>query len=102
MFKSFVFSLFLCLGSFTIAQDASLTGFIVGFEDEERDLRIGAQILRTLGFKTIRLLTNNPKKITSMADMGILVTERLNLLTEPTKENNAYLLTKASKSGHMI
>ena len=74
----------------------------LGFEDEERDLRIGAQILDTLGFKTIRLLTNNPKKVTSMSDMGILVTERLNLLTEPTKENSAYLLTKASKSGHLI
>ncbi|MDG2473745.1 MAG: GTP cyclohydrolase II [Paracoccaceae bacterium] len=74
----------------------------LGFEDEERDLRIGAQIIKHLGFKKIRLLTNNPKKIASMSDMGIVVEERLNLLTKPTKENASYLSTKASKSGHII
>ena len=74
----------------------------LGFEDEERDLGIGAKIIKSLGYKKIRLLTNNPKKVTSMAEMGITVTERIQLLTEPTKENASYLSTKASKSGHMI
>ncbi len=74
----------------------------LGFEDEERDLRIGAQIIRMLGFKKIRLLTNNPKKVNIMSEMGVLVTERLDLLTKPTKENASYLSTKASKSGHLI
>ena len=74
----------------------------LGFEDEERDLKIGAQIITTLGFKNIRLLTNNPHKVNSMSDMGIVVKERLNLLTKPTKENAAYLSTKAFKSGHFI
>ena len=74
----------------------------LGFEDEERDLKIAAQIIKKLGFHNIRLLTNNPKKITSMSDMGITVEERLNLLTKPTKENRHYLSTKASKSGHLI
>ena len=74
----------------------------LGFEDEERDLKIGAQIIQSLGFNKVRLLTNNPKKVKSMTEMGIEVTERLKLLTEPTKENAAYLSTKAIKSGHLI
>ena len=74
----------------------------LGFEDEERDLRIGAQILKVLGFKKLKLLTNNPKKVKSMMEMGLIVTERLDLLTKPTKENANYLSTKASKSGHII
>ena len=74
----------------------------LGFEDEERDLRIGAQIINMIGFKKIRLLTNNPKKVKSMIEMGIIVSERINLLTKPTKENASYLSTKASKSGHII
>ena len=74
----------------------------LGFEDEERDLKIGAQIIQSLGFNKVRLLTNNPQKVKSMAEMGVIVTERLNLLTEPTKENATYLSTKASKSGHII
>ena len=74
----------------------------LGFEDEERDLKIGAQIIQSLGFNKVRLLTNNPKKVESMIEMGVMVTERLNLLTEPTKENAAYLSIKASKSGHII
>ena len=74
----------------------------LGFEDEERDLKIGAEIIRILGFKKIRLLTNNPRKVTSLLDFGITVEERISLRTEPTKENEAYLLTKASKSGHIL
>ena len=74
----------------------------LGFEDEERDLKIGAQIIQSLGFKKVCLLTNNPKKLTSMTEMGIIVSKRMELLTEPTKENAAYLSTKASKSGHII
>ena len=74
----------------------------LGFEDEERDLKLGAQIVGILGFKRIRLLTNNPKKVASLSDFGLIVEERIGLLTEPTKENAAYLLTKASKSGHLL
>ena len=74
----------------------------LGFEDEERDLRVGAQIIKMLGFKKIRLLTNNPKKVKSMSALNIIVTERLDLLTEPRKENAHYLSTKAIKSGHIM
>ncbi len=74
----------------------------LGFEDEERDLKIGAQIISMLGFKKIRLLTNNPKKIFSMSEMGLEVIERIELIIEPNKENASYLYTKALKSGHLI
>ena len=74
----------------------------LGFEDEERDLRIGAQIIKELGFTKVRLLTNNPKKVKSVSEMGIHITERINLITNPTKENADYLSTKASKSGHIF
>ena len=67
-----------------------------------RNYGIGAQIINLLGFEKIRLLTNNPQKVKSMAALNIIVTERLNLVTEPTKENADYLLTKAAKSGHLI
>ena len=74
----------------------------LGFEDEERDFQIGAEILKTLGFSSARLLTNNPKKIHMLEKNGIQVQERVSLLTEPTDENFAYLRTKAKKSGHIF
>ena len=74
----------------------------LGFEDEERDFQVGAEILKTLGFSSARLLTNNPKKIQMLEKNGIKVQERVSLLTEPTSENLAYLRTKAKKSGHMF
>ena len=74
----------------------------LGFEDEERDLRIGAQILVKLGFTDVRLMTNNPNKIKSDAEMGINIKERVELITDPTDENDSYLTTKARKSGHLL
>ena len=74
----------------------------LGFEDEERDLRIGAQIILKLGFKKLRLMTNNPKKVASVSEMGLEVIQRVELLTQPTDENAPYLSTKASKSGHLL
>ena len=72
----------------------------LGFEDEERDFEIGAKILKELGFKKIKLLTNNPKKIKMMETFGIEVVERIPLKTELTPENKNYLATKVKKSGH--
>ncbi len=74
----------------------------LGFEDEERDLRIGAQIVKQLGYSKVRLLTNNPQKIKCVSEMGITVTERIDLITKPTTENLNYLKTKAAKSGHLF
>ena len=72
----------------------------LGFEDEERDFEIGAKILKELGFKRIKLLTNNPKKINMMEAFGIEVVKRIPLKTALTPENTNYLATKVKKSGH--
>ena len=74
----------------------------LGFEDDERDFRIGAEILRKLGFSSVRLLTNNPKKLAMMKGCGLHVTERVPLHVGETAENRAYLATKAAKSGHLL
>ena len=74
----------------------------LGFEDDERDFRIGAEILRKLGFSAVRLLTNNPKKLAMMEGCGLHVTERVPLKVGETAENRAYLATKAAKSGHLL
>ena len=74
----------------------------LGFEDDERDFRLGADILRELGFSSVRLLTNNPKKIAMMEKTGIAVAERVPLKVGETDYNRAYLATKAKKSGHLL
>ncbi|MFN3846716.1 MAG: GTP cyclohydrolase II [Paracoccaceae bacterium] len=74
----------------------------LGFEDDERDFRIGADILRRMGFSSVRLLTNNPKKLAMMESCGIHVVERVPLQVGKTDQNAAYLATKATKSGHLL
>ncbi|QGX97127.1 GTP cyclohydrolase II [Roseovarius faecimaris] len=74
----------------------------LGFEDDERDFRIGADILRRLGFSSVRLMTNNPAKIDMMRAHGIDVAERVPLHVGENPHNEAYLATKAAKSGHML
>jgi len=74
----------------------------LGFEDDERDFRIGANILKELGFSKVRLLTNNPRKIKMMEDTGIKVAERVELKVGENAFNSAYLATKAAKSGHLL
>ncbi|SIO48159.1 GTP cyclohydrolase II [Rhodovulum sp. ES.010] len=74
----------------------------LGFEDDERDFRIGAAILREMGFQAVRLMTNNPAKIDMMRANGIEVTERVPLKVGHTPENARYLATKAKKSGHLL
>jgi len=74
----------------------------LGFEDDERDFRIGAGILRQMGFGAVRLLTNNPAKCRMLEANGIAVTERVPLRVGQTRHNAAYLATKAAKSGHLL
>ncbi|WP_417598143.1 GTP cyclohydrolase II [Pararhodobacter oceanensis] len=74
----------------------------LGFEDDERDFRLGAELLRRLGFEQVRLLTNNPKKQAMLESGGIKVSERVPLKVGLTEENAAYLATKAAKSGHLL
>ncbi len=74
----------------------------LGFEDDERDFRLGAQILQHLGFSAVRLLTNNPAKIAMMERSGLHVAERVPLKVGQTQENTRYLAVKAAKSGHLL
>jgi GTP cyclohydrolase II len=74
----------------------------LGFEDDERDFRIGANILKSLGFSRVRLLTNNPRKVAMMRACGLTVTERVPLKVGRTRFNAGYLRTKAAKSGHLL
>ena len=74
----------------------------LGFEDDERDFRLGSNILRSMGFSTIRLLTNNPAKIDIMVRNGIAVSDRIPLKVGYTQHNRAYLAVKAKKMGHML
>lgn len=73
----------------------------LGFEDDERDFRIGAEILRRMGFQAVRLMTNNPAKIDMMRGCGFDVTERVALHVGQNPLNAEYLATKAHKSGHL-
>jgi GTP cyclohydrolase II len=74
----------------------------LGFEDDERDFRIGAEILKALGFSKVRLMTNNPAKVTMMQGCGLDVVERVPLKVGRTRFNAGYLRTKAAKSGHIL
>ncbi|WP_300032681.1 GTP cyclohydrolase II [uncultured Roseobacter sp.] len=73
----------------------------LGFEDDERDFRLGADILRSLGFQAVRLMTNNPAKTNMMQSCGLDVTERVPLHVGQNRHNRAYLETKQRKSGHL-
>jgi 3,4-dihydroxy 2-butanone 4-phosphate synthase / GTP cyclohydrolase II len=74
----------------------------LGFQPDMRDYGIGNQILAMLGLSTIRILTNNPKKIVGIEGFGITVLEQVPIETEPTPENLRYLTTKREKLGHRL
>ena len=74
----------------------------LGFEDDERDFRLGAEMLKAMGFSAVRLMTNNPGKLAMMEACGVRVAERVPLHVGETEENRAYLATKATKSGHLL
>jgi GTP cyclohydrolase II len=74
----------------------------LGFEDDERDFRIGSEILAQMGFSAVRLMTNNPAKVAMMEANGIRVAERVPLQVGRGAHNTDYLDTKAAKSGHLL
>lgn len=79
--------------------DANL---VLGFRNDERDYGVAVAMLRTLGVRSVRLMTNNPDKIAQLEQYGLTVSERLVHSIPPGKHNRAYLETKAKRSGHLI
>jgi 3,4-dihydroxy 2-butanone 4-phosphate synthase / GTP cyclohydrolase II len=74
----------------------------LGFPADMREYGIGNQILADLGLTTIRILTNNPKKITGIEGFGLSVAEQLPIEVSPNEENRRYLETKRTKLGHRL
>jgi GTP cyclohydrolase II len=74
----------------------------LGFEDDQRDFRIGAQILGRMGIDRVRLMTNNPAKMAGLSALGVTVVDRVPLRVGQTAQNAHYLATKAAKSGHLL
>ena len=79
--------------------DANLA---LGFADDEREWGIGNQILVDLGLTTIRLLTNNPKKVSGLEAFGLKVTQQVPIEMPPNDENRRYLAAKRDKLGHRL
>jgi len=74
----------------------------LGFRDDERDYAVAAHMVRSLGVRSVRLLTNNPDKIGQLKQYGVLVSGRLPHVLPPNPHNRFYLETKAARSGHII
>ena len=74
----------------------------LGFAPDLRNYGIGAQILRDLGLSTIRLMTNNPRKVVGLDAYGLTIVERVPLATDPTSHNRSYLDAKRDKLGHFL
>jgi 3,4-dihydroxy 2-butanone 4-phosphate synthase/GTP cyclohydrolase II len=74
----------------------------LGFPADARDWGIGNQILADLGLTTIRILTNNPKKISGLEGYGLTVVEQVPIETPPNAENRRYLAAKRAKLGHRL
>ena len=74
----------------------------LGFRDDERDYSVAAHMLHSLKVKSVRLMTNNPKKIGGLEGLGVKVSGRIPLIMQPNKYNRFYLETKMEKSGHLL
>lgn len=75
---------------------------LIGFQADERNYELCLPMLQFLHIERVRLMTNNPRKVKALEDLGIEVTERLEHQIEPNTFNRFYLQTKATKLGHMF
>jgi len=87
-------------------QDAGLdtvdANLALGFEEDERDYLPAAQMLQILGVKSVRLMTNNPRKVQALNHLGIEVVERVAHVMTPNQHNRGYLFTKGTRGGHLF
>jgi GTP cyclohydrolase II len=74
----------------------------LGFRDDERDYAIAAHMLALLEVRSVRLMTNNPRKVAALEGLGVSVSGRIPLVIPPNDYNRFYLETKVQKSGHLI
>jgi 3,4-dihydroxy 2-butanone 4-phosphate synthase/GTP cyclohydrolase II len=74
----------------------------LGFAPDLRHYGVGAQILVNLGIKSLRLLTNNPRKVVGLDSYGLQIVERVPIVVPPNSENQRYLETKRVKMGHIL
>jgi len=74
----------------------------LGFKDDLRDYGIGAQMLREIGVRKMRLLTNNPKKMVGLEGYGLSITEQIPIEVEANEYNRCYLECKKLKMGHLL
>ncbi len=83
-------------------QDTVEANISLGFKPDMRDYGIGAQILRDLGVRRMRLLTNNPKKMIGLEGYGLTIEERVPIVVPPNENNLKYLKTKCHRMGHLL
>lgn len=74
----------------------------LGFPADKRDYGVGAQIIRDLGLRKLRILTNNPKKVSRLEVYGLQIVEQVPICVPPNEVNRAYLRTKREKMGHLL
>ena len=84
------------------AMDTVDANLAIGEPEDARDYLIGALILKSFGIKKVRLVTNNPSKVSGLEKYGIEVTERVPHVIPPSEHNAKYLHTKKQRMGHLI
>ena len=87
-------------------QDAGLdtvdANLALGMPDDCRDFGVAAKMLQALGIRSVRLMTNNPRKVNQISSHGMLISERVAHSMKPNAHNLHYLETKAARSGHLL